>query len=103
LSQQGAAQDALYDDLAAQQVATQTRVKAAVDLLASKTTEVARLSEAAAEAKANLRLEKKQRSSLVARIHDLEHDLQAASDEAARYRATAEDAEQKLRKISQSA
>jgi murein DD-endopeptidase MepM/ murein hydrolase activator NlpD len=86
--------------LQAQREDAQNRLKGAEDALNAKSGQVARVSHSLDAAKNDLKMTEQQRLGLTARVHQLETDLQDATDRVAQLRTSSDAVEQKLQLVS---
>jgi murein DD-endopeptidase MepM/ murein hydrolase activator NlpD len=86
--------------LQAQHEDAQNRLKDAEDALNAKSGQVARVSHSLDAAKSDLKMTEQQRLGLTARVHQLETDLQDATDRVAQLKTNSTAVEQRLQQVS---
>src|SRR5216683_2774366 len=85
--------------LLAQRAEAQGRLRGAEEALNAKSGQVIRISRSLDTAKSDLKTTEEQRVALAKRIKDLEGEAQNASDRAAQFKASADQAQQKLQQL----
>ena len=85
--------------LLAQRTEAQGRLRGAEEALNAKSGQVIRISRSLDTAKSDLKTTEEQRVALAKRIKDLEGEAQNASDRAAQFKASADQAQQKLQQL----
>ena len=85
--------------LLAQRAEAQSKLRGAEEALSAKSGQVARVNRSLEAAKSDLKVTEEQRAALAKRVQDLEGEAQTASNRAAQFKVSADQAQQKLQQL----